>query len=505
MRIRPLILLSFAALLACPVDTCAADSATTTAVATIQHFRHLRIAITASASLDGRLASILDPSGSELGVGRLVASAGKAAAIIMLPMPTAGHPYCDLTCVIPGQPATRIEIPDIDAARRVAFAELPIQFRSTVFSGMKFPNCEFRDANLAEDLVGTYSLTTTFYDADFAEAAAPVRTGRYGAMVVAHGSDGSTTHRYMTLYHLGSDAHWREAALTVSGLTFPPALEIDPLVLGERGGVLGDFLKSRLNGNGEDGPPAAQLLAWLHEDKPGSGPVTFRSSPAECDARWWFSLRKRLGLVQHRYLSFLPKGYEGGTGTYPLMLFLHGSGERGLDTEDVRKHGPHKYLMSHDNPFIIIEPQCDPGQWWHACSVIDLLNEVCGKFRVDPQRVYLTGLSMGGFGTWATAGEFPERFAAMVPICGRGDPAEARRMKDLPIWAFHGAKDPTVPVKDSQDMVDAITAIGGRVVLTIYPEAQHDSWTQAYNTPALYEWLLKQRLGKPDQAAAVPR
>jgi predicted peptidase len=109
---------------------------------------------------------------------------------------------------------------------------------------------------------------------------------------------------------------------------------------------------------------------------------------------------------------------------------------------------------------------------------------------------------MGGFGTWATIGEFPERFAAAVPICGRGDPEEAPRMKDLPIWAFHGAKDPAVPVRTSQRMVDALAKLGSTAKLTIYPDALHDSWTRTYADPALYAWLLQQRLGQPAQPPA---
>jgi predicted esterase len=505
MRPHCIVLIAIALLLHCACSVQAGDAPSITVVASYQHFRRTRIAITAPANLDGQLASICDASGLELGVGRLMTTGTHVVATIVLPMPTPGHPYHDLTCSILGQPATRIDIANADVARHEAFAEAPIQFRQTVFSGNKFPAFDFRDPNLVEDLVGPYTLSATYYDAEFTETAAPTKPGRYGAIVEVHGADGAVTKRFMTLYREDADIHWRELKIDLTGLVLPSALGIDPAILGEYGNEVGEFLKGRLMSGGDDGPPAAQLLAWLHEEKPGSGKVTFRSGPAECDARWWFALRKRLGLVQHRYLSFLPTGYEAGTATYPLLLFLHGSGERGLDIEEVRKHGPHRYLLTHDNPFIIIEPQCDPGQWWHACSVIDLLDEICTKYRVDRERLYLTGLSMGGFGTWATAGEFPERFAAMVPICGRGDPSEALRMKDLPIWAFHGAKDPVVPVKDTQDMVEALRAIGGRVAVTIFPEAQHDSWTEAYNTPALYEWLLKQRLGKPDQAAAPSR
>jgi predicted esterase len=493
------------ALLAGAARAPAGDAPAAAAVGTFEHFRRVRIAVSAGADQVGKLVSITDAGGGELGIGRLIAGGQGAVAVVVLPMPPIGKPYRELSCLVSGCPALRVQIPDADAARRAAFAEAPVAFRSAVFSGAKFPRCDFREPNLIEDLVGGYTLATTFFDAAGKEVAEAGKVGRYGAMVVAQGADGALTRRFLTLFRTEGEMKWRDAEAALSGLALPAALGLEPMVLNEQAGETAEFLKGRLAGSGDDGQPAAQLLAWLHEEKPGAGRATFRDSPAESDARWWFAQKKRLGLITHRYLSFLPKDYQDGAAAYPLILFLHGSGERGLDVEEVRKHGPHKYLLAHDNPFIIIEPQCDPGQWWHACAVDDLLDEVCAKFRVDRERIYLTGLSMGGFGTWATAGESPERFAAAVPICGRGDPREAARMKDLPIWAFHGAKDPTVPVKNSIDMVDALSALGGRVKLTIYPEAQHDSWTEAYNTPELYQWLLRQRLGKPEQPAGAPR
>jgi len=481
------------------------DAAATSAVGSYEHFRRVRIAITAATDQIGKLVSIGEGSGGELGVGRLVAGGQGAVAVVMLPMPPAGKPYRELSCTVAGLPAIKVQLADADAARRLAFAEAAIAFRPAVFSGTKFPPCDFRDPNLVEDLVGGYSLTTTFFDATGSATVTAGKAGRYGAVVVAHGADGAETRRYLTLFREEGEVKWREASAALTGIELPSALGLDPMVLNEQAAEIAEFLKGRLSGGGDDGQPAAQLMAWLQEARPGAGKATFRNSPAESDARWWFALKKNQGAITHRYLSFLPKGYQDGSASYPLILFLHGSGERGLDVEEVRKHGPHKYLLAHDNPFIIIEPQCDPGQWWHACAVNDLLDEVCAKYRVDRERIYLTGLSMGGFGTWATIGETPSRFAAAVPICGRGDPREAARMKDLPIWIFHGAKDPTVPVKNSLDMATALSEVHGRVKITIYPEAQHDSWTEAYNTPELYQWLLRQRLGRPDQDITDPR
>ena len=129
-----------------------------------------------------------------------------------------------------------------------------------------------------------------------------------------------------------------------------------------------------------------------------------------------------------------------------------------------------------------------------------MLDEIQGKYKVDPDRVYLTGLSLGGFGTWETATQHPERFAAIAPICGGGRPFMARRLKNLPAWVFHGEKDPVVPIKRSEEMVEALKAAGGDVKFTRYPEAQHDSWTETYNNPQLYEWFLQHKRGEKSEA-----
>jgi len=204
-----------------------------------------------------------------------------------------------------------------------------------------------------------------------------------------------------------------------------------------------------------------------------------------------------------KYLLYLPPDYQAsGDKRWPLMLFLHGSGERGSEVQKVAVHGPLKLVKQGTNfPFIIVAPQCPAGETWQNDPLLQLLDQVEHKYRVDTRRVYLTGLSMGGYGTWSLGLRHPERFAALVPICGgdnlidvvlgpRDKPADFKR---LAIWAFHGAKDNVVPVSESKRLVDQLQKIGGHhVKLTIYPEANHDSWTETYNNPKLYEWLLDQ-------------
>ena len=213
---------------------------------------------------------------------------------------------------------------------------------------------------------------------------------------------------------------------------------------------------------------------------------------------------KKQVTVSQRYLLFLPPDYgKEKDKKWPLMLFLHGSGERGTDISVVKKHGPPKVVEQRkDFGFIVVSPQCEPtAPGWDALTLKTLLDEVQEKYAVDADRVYLTGLSMGGFGTWETAARNPERFAAIAPICGGGDARRVRTLKDTPTWVFHGDKDPVVPVQRSIEMVDALKQTGNDVKFTRYPGADHDSWTVTYNNPELYEWFLKHKRGQKTAAA----
>ena len=205
--------------------------------------------------------------------------------------------------------------------------------------------------------------------------------------------------------------------------------------------------------------------------------------------------------VKLKYLLHLPDGYEGeGTGKkWPLILFLHGAGESGDDLARVKLHGLPKVVGSKDLPFIIVSPQ-SPGRGWNPDTLNALLDDVIARYRVDKDRVYLTGLSMGGYGTWALAAAHPGRFAAIAPICGGGDPKKADRLKDLPTWVFHGAKDPTVPLARSEEMVKALKEAGGDPKFTVYPEAKHDSWTETYDNPELYSWFLAHKRGESKES-----
>lgn len=196
--------------------------------------------------------------------------------------------------------------------------------------------------------------------------------------------------------------------------------------------------------------------------------------------------------VSINYLQYLPKDYDKKD-KWPLLLFLHGAGERGNNLELVKKHGPPKLIeQGKDFPFIVVSPQCPDGIRWKTEPLIALIDFIIENYNVDENRIYITGLSMGGYGTWKLANEISHRLAAVVPICGWGDPLSICEVGDLPIWVFHGAKDNVVPVQSSQAMVDRLKSCGHEVKFTIYPETMHDSWTETYDNMELYEWLLKQ-------------
>src|SRR5262245_17807779 len=201
--------------------------------------------------------------------------------------------------------------------------------------------------------------------------------------------------------------------------------------------------------------------------------------------------------TESKYVLFVPHDYQKDKPT-PTILFLHGAGEtKGGKKMPVEVGiGPAIKKREKTFPFLTIIPQA-PVRGWQAGGesakmALGILEAVEKEYNVDAKRVYLTGLSMGGFGTWSLAMAMPDKWAAIVPICGRGDTKSADKIKDLPCWAFHGDADNAVPVAGSRDMIAAIKKAGGEPKYTEYPGVGHNSWDKAYDTDELYEWMLKQ-------------
>lgn len=209
--------------------------------------------------------------------------------------------------------------------------------------------------------------------------------------------------------------------------------------------------------------------------------------------------RRIAKVVAGDYLLYLPPNYKPrGRERFPLLLFLHGYGERGSDLEKMKVHGPFKEIAKgRQFPFIIVAPQMPETQTtWDPDTLTGLLDEIESKYRVDRSREYVAGISMGGYGTWALAAATPDRFAAVVPICGGGNFLSAARLTKLPIWAIHGDQDPAVPIEQSRTMVDAVKRAGGDIKFTVVPGGGHDVWTPYFAGTELYDWLLQHRSAK---------
>jgi predicted peptidase len=201
--------------------------------------------------------------------------------------------------------------------------------------------------------------------------------------------------------------------------------------------------------------------------------------------------------VGYQYLIYLPEGYGQEAGRkYPLVLFLHGAGERGGDVTKVAMHGPPKLVAAGKQfGFVLVSPQCPAGQWWRVDDLEVLLDDVEQRYAIDRSRVYLTGLSMGGCATWDWVLRDPHRFAAAVPVCGWSNPVEPAYVDcRTPVWAFHGDADSVIPVEGSRRMVEAFRKRGVEAKLTEYPKVGHNAWSPTYANPEVYEWLLSHRL-----------
>lgn len=220
---------------------------------------------------------------------------------------------------------------------------------------------------------------------------------------------------------------------------------------------------------------------------------------------------------QLQYLLQVPTGQPPADG-WPLLLFLHGYGECGDDLDKVKVHGPPKLVekFAELSSCVIVSPQCPRNSWWRVAALRSLVDEViANRNDIDVRRRYISGLSMGGFGTWSFLSHYPDYFAAAVPICGGGDPFRLpanvppkkqgiknefdpdglKRAKDVPIWTYHGSRDGSVPILETERIVALLESAGSKSVhFTRYEDAGHvAAWRQAYSDPHLWSWLFAQR------------
>lgn len=190
------------------------------------------------------------------------------------------------------------------------------------------------------------------------------------------------------------------------------------------------------------------------------------------------------------YMQYLPADLSAKK---PVIVFLHGTGEIGTDVRLTTVHGPWAYSREHpvEAPFIILAPQLKEEVEWDPVRLEEWLDKALKGLPYDRHRLYLTGLSRGGRGTWSWASAYPKRFAAIAPVSGDSlQPDKPCALKDVPVWAFHGAKDDIVLYAPEDAFANAVRACGGEVNYTLYPEGNHNAWDAAYSTPSLYAWLL---------------
>ncbi len=200
-----------------------------------------------------------------------------------------------------------------------------------------------------------------------------------------------------------------------------------------------------------------------------------------------------LTTTNNRLLIYLPDGYMGNPDRkWPVLVYLHGAMERGTNPEIIKRAGPLTVAKKYDLPMVIISPQCLKGHRWNPLDLNKLLKFLLSLLRCDRNKIYFTGKSMGGVGTWEFATQFPNYFAAIVPVCGRGDTTQAVYLKNTAVWAFHGALDRVIPPAGSENMVKAIRHNGGKARLTIFPDGTHQIWDRVYRDRKLYNWLLSQ-------------
>ena len=201
-------------------------------------------------------------------------------------------------------------------------------------------------------------------------------------------------------------------------------------------------------------------------------------------------------IKKEQKISYILDYPENAKGKVPLMVFLHGSGERGDNLDIVKAHSPFTYKNLFPEPVAILAPQCPKDVWWDTEAVYYLIKEIQQKYKIDDSRIMLTGLSMGGWGTLKLAMEHPELFSAVVAVCAPADrlmKVRVSQYKDLPMKLFHGGNDDVVSPMNSIEIYQEIKKVNKNVELTIFPDDNHNSWDSTYSNPKLYEWMLAQK------------
>ena len=431
------------------------------------------VAVSGRADLVGTPVEIRDGD-RVLAQGVFTAEQGCARARIPLPLPPRAAPYGPLTAYAAGAPIAQGPLPELESVYRGLFADTPLVCTpAAAFTGEQLPRIDLLHAEAFRRSFGEYAVQVSYYNDRYVPVTRAAHNGRFGAVVEITAPGNLSRTEYLTLCRY--PAGWVGVIGTATDFLRTQGVEIEK--------------SPRTFAQLPTQPDAGPLLAAAYANRHGAH-IRTRKDVLVQDRTWWYGLKKARHEAPEYALTLPPKYDPHRAQRWPLIVFLHGSGGGETLLANTVQHDP-------NFPFIILAPR-SYREWWVPVNVKLMLDDVLAQYPVDRDRVYLTGLSMGGFGTWAVARDYPEYFAALAPVCGGGDPAWAPALKTLPVWIFHGEDDQSVPIKLGRQMAAALTAAGDKYVkTTFYPHVGHDSWNLAYADPQLYAWLLRQRRGKP--------
>jgi predicted esterase len=409
--------------------------------------------------------------------------------------------FLGLLLLLPGAqgqtnaPAATSAAGDDSKQRLQLIQDLPIVTSPCVFSGDRFPPVDFAAKDLVQRAFGTYRLTVRYFSADWKEVDRPAADGRYGAWVTIQFQDGSKDSRGTTLYRVGSDYSAAKDPYLVT-LRFPKSFLFPPSLAESQTWNLNYFVNDLIQDRRDQSDYEASMLASMHDL--ANDPERFRGFELlRINNIWWQELAKLQGwLVPYQKIVTMPPGYESAPDKkWPLIIFLHGSGERGDDLSVLKGKGPAGYVDSgHPLPFIVVSPLCPRHDRWNPDLILNVVTGMEKTYRIDPARIYLTGLSMGGSGTIDTVAAYPGKFAAIASLSGREDPGIAFRIRHEPAWFFHGEDDEANPARNTVELVEALKAEKAPVKFTLIPGEGHGGWDKVYANPALYTWFLDQHL-----------
>jgi len=430
---------------------------TVTASADVQRLRTLRVRVDADGTNAGKTAQVREGR-------RVVAEATlkpdrdrspqRTSATMSVDLPPYPRLPGKLAVYVRGEAAVPLEIPDLQSLRENVFANMAVHFEKTDFETYRFPRFMIETPAAVQDMIGMFKLNTAFYDTNGDRVGQALRPGRYCAVVEFDAEDGRKYRRYLLLRRTEPTTHPATTHPTTGRASTTGTAPVAP-----------------------------------------SSRYAVKMTPDVADDQFRARIMKKYDDLLYPYVLQLPADYQkDAKRRWPLLLALHGSGERGVDLGIVRRSSlPARVSMRGGLPMIVVSPQCPPDQEWSVERLNALLDELITRYRVDPDRVYLTGYSMGAYGAWNFAAQHGDRIAAIVPISGEWDVSDAGGLKDLPAWIFHGQNDTIVPVGGEQKMVDALKKLRAPVRFTLYPDAGHECWDRTYDNDELFRWMMRQK------------